>query len=65
MCTFSFDMKLCCNRYYNTAKKEGKNFEIIFVSSDQDEASFNDYYTEMPWLEKKNNQKTITARRLC
>merc|ERR1712146_831474 len=24
--------------------------EIIFVSSDRDEASFNDYFKEMPWL---------------
>ncbi|CAF1253038.1 unnamed protein product [Rotaria magnacalcarata] len=29
--------------------KEDKNFEIIFVSSDNDEESFNDYYKDMPW----------------
>ncbi|CAF1079202.1 unnamed protein product [Adineta steineri] len=27
-----------------------KDFEIIFVSADNDEASFNEYYHEMPWL---------------
>ena len=27
-----------------------KYFEIIFISSDQDEASFHQYYSEMPWL---------------
>ncbi|CAF3397098.1 unnamed protein product [Rotaria socialis] len=29
---------------------EEKNFEIIFISSDRDEASFNEYYKDMPWL---------------
>jgi len=27
-----------------------KNFEIIFVSSDNDEESYDEYYKEMPWL---------------
>ena len=27
-----------------------KNFKIIFISSDSDEKSFNDYYKNMPWL---------------
>merc|ERR1712083_1273595 len=31
--------------------------EIIFVSSDQDEASFNDYYKEMPWIALKYSEK--------
>ncbi len=40
---------------------EEKNFEIIFISSDRDEKSFEEYYQGMPWLtldykerEKKN-----------
>ncbi|XP_019615122.1 PREDICTED: nucleoredoxin-like [Branchiostoma belcheri] len=32
------------------ATEKGKNFEIIFVSSDRDQASFDEYYGEMPWL---------------
>jgi len=28
----------------------GSDFEIVFVSSDRDEKSFNDYYGEMPWM---------------
>ena len=28
----------------------GKPFEIVFVSSDRDQASFDEYYGEMPWL---------------
>mmetsp|Transcript_49175 Transcript_49175/g.111542 ORF Transcript_49175/g.111542 Transcript_49175/m.111542 type:complete len:421 (-) Transcript_49175:214-1476(-) len=35
---------------YNTMKAAGKNFEIVFVSSDNDEAGFDEYYGEMPWL---------------
>ncbi|CAF2639132.1 unnamed protein product [Rotaria sp. Silwood2] len=29
---------------------EKKNFEIIFISSDNDEDSFKEYYKDMPWL---------------
>jgi len=29
---------------------KGLNFEVLFASSDRDEASFKDYYGEMPWL---------------
>jgi len=28
----------------------GKGLEVVFVSSDKDEASFKDYYGEQPWL---------------
>jgi nucleoredoxin len=36
--------------FYKKLKKAGKNFEIIFASSDRDEKAFNEYYGEMPWL---------------
>ncbi|CAF1533455.1 unnamed protein product [Adineta ricciae] len=46
--------------FYNKYGSE-KNLEVIFISSDNDEESFNEYYQEMPWLtldfkerEKKN-----------
>merc|ERR1712137_733089 len=29
---------------------QGKNVEVVFVSSDRDEAGFGEYYGEMPWL---------------
>jgi nucleoredoxin len=29
---------------------EGKNLEIIFLSSDSDQESFDEYYKDMPWL---------------
>ena len=35
---------------YNILKQSGKSFEIIFVSSDSDEESFEQYYGAMPWL---------------
>jgi nucleoredoxin len=35
--------------FYNKYNKE-KNFEIIFLSSDRDFESFNEYYKDMPWL---------------
>jgi len=35
---------------YNKLQAAGKPFEIIFASSDRDEASFKEYHSEMPWL---------------
>ena len=35
--------------FYNKYSKE-KKFEIIFVSSDEDKESFDEYYKDMPWL---------------
>jgi len=35
---------------YNKLKEQGKDFEIIFASSDRDQAAFDEYYGEMPWL---------------
>jgi len=37
--------------FYNNRKAKGiDDFEIIFVSADQDEGEFNEYYATMPWL---------------
>jgi len=35
--------------WYEELKAAGKNVECVFVSSDKDEAQFNEYYGEMPW----------------
>ena len=35
--------------FYNKYAKE-KNLEIVFISSDRDEPSFDEYYKDMPWL---------------
>jgi nucleoredoxin len=34
---------------YNNIIKEGKAFDLVFVSSDQDEDSFKEYFGSMPW----------------
>ena len=35
---------------YTSIVARGKSFEIVFVSSDQDEPAFQSYFAEMPWL---------------
>jgi len=35
---------------YTKMKAAGKNFETVFVSSDRDQAAFDEYAAEMPWL---------------
>merc|ERR1711966_397157 len=35
---------------YEKVKAAGKDFEIVFASSDRDQKSFDEYYAEMPWL---------------
>lgn len=36
-------------KMYKELKTQGKKFETIFVSSDSDQQSFDEYYDEMPW----------------
>ena len=36
--------------YYTTLRAADKKFQVVFVSSDRDEASAKDYYSSMPWL---------------
>jgi len=45
---------------YNKLKAEGKHFEIIFATSDRDEASFKEYFHEMPWLALPFQDKRIS-----
>lgn len=35
---------------YKQLKEQNEDFEIVFVSSDEDQASFDNYFNEMPWL---------------
>lgn len=47
---------------YNKVVGAGKNFEIVFVSSDRDDDSFNHYYEKMPWLAlPRSDSKTAQA----
>jgi nucleoredoxin len=36
--------------FYNAVNEKEKQFEVVFVSSDKDEKSFEDYFKEMPWI---------------
>lgn len=35
---------------YNELSSENGNFEIVFISADEDEESFTDYFSKMPWF---------------
>jgi len=37
-------------KVYNELKAQGKRFEVVFYSSDQGQAAFDEYHKEMPWL---------------
>jgi len=47
---------------YEAVKEGGKDFEIIFVSSDQDEKAFKEYWGEMPWHALKFEQRKIKGK---
>ena len=68
---FLFRCAPCCGftpalvDFYKKYGKE-KNFEIIFVSSDHDERSFDEYYKKMPWLKldyKERRKKERLAKK--
>lgn len=63
---FYFSRKICppCRIFtpkltttYNEIKTNHPDFEVIFVSLDNDEESFTKYYSEMPWLALPYNDK--------
>jgi nucleoredoxin len=44
---------------YTEMRAAGKKFEVVFVSSDRDEASFNGYFGEMPWKAVKFASRSV------
>lgn len=40
---------------------KGKGLEVVFVSSDQDEKQFNDYYGEQPWTALPYSERDLKA----
>lgn len=49
-------------RTYETLKRFNKNIEIIFVSSDHDQASFDKYFSEMPWLAVSFSEESLRRK---
>lgn len=47
---------------YDEMKADGKPFEIVFVSSDQDEEQFKSYFDEMPWLALPYSARDLKAK---
>ena len=37
-------------KYYKEANASSKKLEVVFVSGDEEEEEFQDYFGEMPWL---------------
>ncbi|KAF8698720.1 hypothetical protein HU200_034972 [Digitaria exilis] len=35
---------------YNKIKEKNSDFEIVFISSDREQSSFDEFFSEMPWL---------------
>lgn len=54
--------------FYNKVKatENGSKFDLVFVSSDRDDKSFQDYYKEMPWLAlpyaDRDNKQKLSAK---
>jgi len=46
---------------YKKVKAAGKQFEMIFVSSDRDQTQFMEYFKEMPWLAIPQGDKRKNA----
>jgi thiol-disulfide isomerase/thioredoxin len=49
-------------RVYSDMKAAGKKFEIVFVSSDQDESGFDTYFASMPWLAVPYESREVKQR---
>jgi len=47
---------------YTEILAKGKSFEIIFLSSDRDEAAFDEYFAEMPWLALPYAERTLKEK---
>lgn len=49
--------------WYKFKKTEhGANFEIVFVSSDRDQKSFDEYYASMPWFSLPFAERDLKAK---
>ena len=46
---------------YNKCKSQNKSFEIIFLSSDNNEKDFKEYYEEMPWCALSYKERSLKS----
>ncbi len=49
---------------YKGIVAQGKPFQVVFVSSDRDQGSFDGYYGEMPWIALPFQERDLKAT-LC
>jgi len=47
---------------YTSSPEAGKDCVVIFVSSDRDQAGFDEYYGEMPWLALPYDQQVVKEK---
>jgi nucleoredoxin len=47
---------------YKQAKKDGKSFEVVFVSSDKDQSQFDEYFETMPWLALPYDKRDLKSK---
>ena len=45
--------------------EKGSKFDIVFVSSDRDQGSFDEYYNDMPWLALPFAEREKKVSTLC
>lgn len=50
------------NEIYTGMREAGKKIEIVFVSSDQDEGQFSEYYKDMSWLALAFENRDVKVR---
>lgn len=44
---------------YKQCKEQGRNFEVVFLSSDRSKAAFDEYYAEMPWYALSYDDRNV------
>lgn len=47
---------------YNAAKKQGLAFDLVFVSSDEDQEGFDEYTKDMPWPSVAFDQEELRSK---
>ena len=48
--------------FYHRGTEKGRQFEVVFVSSDSDQEAFDEYFQEMPWAALSYESREIRVR---